>query len=110
MYDTIFCGYDLGPGFHNKELHTKNLSNTCETLWLDPSGRFWTIDYNGTQTFTGDFPFYQSLGNHGKVSPLLVDATIEVFPAKWTANYVPYPRLTIEIEDGMITGVKANPA
>ena len=111
MFDTIRCNYDLGPGFWNKELQTKDLQCACCQYWLDPSGRLWEIDYSGTQDFV-DVPIddnhpwlsFKTVGNgnHGKVRPLYVTKSIEVYPSEWTAYYAPYPRQTITFVEGQL--------
>ena len=111
MFDTIRCNYDLGPGFWNKELQTKDLQCACCEYWLDPSGRLWEIDYSGTQDFvdvpnddTHPWLSFKTVGNgnHGKVRPLYVTKSIEVYPSEWTAYYAPYPRQTITFVEGKL--------
>tara|TARA_B100000925_G_C21721055_1_gene350923 strand:- start:73 stop:210 length:138 start_codon:yes stop_codon:yes gene_type:complete len=42
MFDTIRSSYDLGPGFWNKELQTKDLESIMATYWIDPLGQFFS--------------------------------------------------------------------
>ena len=44
-YDTVHCSYDLGPGFWNHNLHTKELSQTCGCYWISPAGELFEVDY-----------------------------------------------------------------
>ena len=104
MFDTIHCSYDLGPGFHNKSLQTKDISSTMSEFWLSPNGELYLIDYTGTQDFQllDTPPFFKSNGRHGKVTPTEFTATIEVYPQLWTAYYSPFPRLMITFIHGKI--------
>ena len=111
MFDTIRCNYDLGPGFWNKELQTKDLHCVCCDFWLDPAGQLWEIDYSGTQDFV-NIPIDDSHpwlscktvanGNRGKVKPYYVTKTVEVYPSEWKAYYAPYPRQKITFVDGKL--------
>ena len=108
MFDTIHCSYDLGPGFHNKTLQTKDISSTMSEFWLSPSGELYLIDYSGTQDFVlGDKPpFFKPNGCRGKVAATQFHGTIEVYPEVWTAYYSPYPRLMVTFNDGKIQNPK----
>ena len=108
MFDTIHCSYDLGPGFHNKTLQTKDISSTMSEFWLSPSGELYLIDYTGTQDFVmGDKPpFFKPNGRRGKVVATQFHGTIEVYPEVWTAYYSPYPRLMVTFNDGKIQNPK----
>ena len=46
MFDTIRSSYDLGPGFWNKELQTKDLTCTLSVYWISPNGELFEIDYS----------------------------------------------------------------
>ena len=105
MFDTIRSSYDLGPGFWNRELQTKDLESIMATYWIDPAGRFFQIDYSGT----ADFDIHPVMGwkvvpngNHGKVRPTLFTGEIEVYPTKWDAKYAPFPRMKIKFIDGVL--------
>ena len=41
MFDTIRCGYDLGAGFYNRDLQTKDLECFMGEYWLTPSGQLF---------------------------------------------------------------------
>lgn len=112
MFDTIYCSYDLGPGFYNKALQTKGLECLMVEYWLDPLGRLFEIDYTGTQDYV-DVPEKERTalwnifeivpnGNRGKIKPINVTATIEVYPSVWTAHYAAYPRQNITFIGGQI--------
>lgn len=113
MFDTIKCGYDLGPGFYNKELQTKDIECMMMSLWLDPSGKLWLIDYSGTQDFeitkdaTVPWDRFKAVpnGNKGKVTPYYLTRDIIVYPSKWDAHYVPYPECEITFLRGTIEAV-----
>ena len=76
-YDTVHCSYDLGPGFWNHNLHTKELSQTCGCYWISPAGELFEVDYTGTQVFTDNerMPYAPS-GTHGRVTPVDISTTI----------------------------------
>jgi hypothetical protein len=102
-YDTIFSNFDLGPGFWNRTLKTQNLDNLFSEYWLDPKGRFWSIDYTGTYDFEdhGDFKLVKST-NNGRVTPFNFTKQIEVYPAVWSSWYAPTPRAIVSIEHGQV--------
>ena len=109
MYDTIYCSYDLGPGFHNRELQTKDLDCLLSEYWLDPAGKLWEIDYSNTADFreVSDWatsPWVPN-GNHGKVRPVNIYCTIEVYPTRWDVKYAPYPSLQLSFRDGILERV-----
>jgi len=104
MFDTIHCSYDLGPGFHNKTLQTKDISSTMSEFWLSPNGELYLIDYSGTQDFVlGDQPpFHKPNGCRGRVVATEFHGRIEVYPEVWTAHYAPFPRLMLTFIHGKI--------
>jgi hypothetical protein len=112
MFDTIRSSYDLGPGFWRRDLQTKGLECLMVEYWIDPSGQLFEIDYSGTQDFDlcpeqeSKTPWnpYKAVpnGNHGKVRPVYVTATIEVYPAKWECHYAPFPRKIIQFVNGKL--------
>lgn len=112
MYDTIKSSYDLGPGF-NKELQTKDLGCLCSHFWIDPEGKLFQVDYTGTQYWEKTpveerknfFDTFRTVpnGQRGRVSPYIINLTIEVYPAKWTAYYAPFPRKLVTFKDGVIS-------
>lgn len=107
MFDRIHCSYDLGSGFHNRTLQTKDMECMMGEYWLDPAGNLWDIDYTGTHDFIEipedeidkNFPWnsFKSVpnGNHGRVKPYCFTGTIEVYPEKWDCHYAAYPRQSI---------------
>ena len=110
MFDTIRCSYDLGPGFNNRSLQTKDIECMMLSLWVDPAGKLWEIDYSGTQDFmlndTMDKPWnaFRSIpnGNHGKVRPYLLTRDVIVYPEKWSAQYAPFPECKVVFVRGII--------
>ena len=111
MYDTIQCSYDLGPGFWNRSLQTKDLLCTMMDYWIDPAGRMYEIDYSGTQDFLmtpeDDTPLWKGIrwipnGTHGRVSPVYYTKIIEVYPSVWDCKYSAFPRCKILLEGGII--------
>lgn len=106
MFDTIRCSYDLGAGFYNRELQTKDLLCFMGEYWLTPSGQLYEIDYSGTHDWYTD-PDSAKIrtvknGNRGKVRPQHITKTIEVYPAKWDAHYAAYPRLHLHFREGVL--------
>lgn len=111
MYDTIKSSYDLGPGF-NKELQTKDLNGFCEQYWIDPVGRLYHVDYSGTQDWVSvpeekrknAFDRFKTVpnGKRGRVTHLAITDTIEVYPSKWDAYYVPFPRKQLTFIEGAL--------
>lgn len=117
MFDTIRSSYDLGPGFR-KELQTKDLDCLMYEYWIDPSGRLYEVNYDGTYDFVEvpeekrkfKWQLFDKIynGNHGKVSPFYYTGTIEVCPASWNAHYAPFPRCEITFVYGIIHSHKIN--
>jgi hypothetical protein len=107
MFDTVRCSFDLGASFHNRELQTKDLECFMAEYWLSPAGHLFNIDYSGTQDFEEDPNSPLGLvsvsnGNRGRVRIYPITKTIEVYPAKWNAHYVPYPRLYLHFREGVL--------
>lgn len=112
MYDTIMSSYDLGPSFYNKPLQTKDLDCLCDCYWIDPNGRLFKIDYDGTQDWVQipkedrkhAFDTFKIVpnGNKGKVTPCDITQTIEVYPEKWDCHYAAYPRKKITFINGVL--------
>lgn len=112
LYDTIKCSYDLGPGFYNRELQTKDLNCYCSQYWISPAGQLYEIDYAGTQDWSenteSNFPLLKHTpnGNHGRVRAVNLFATITVYPSKWDCKYAPYPMLRVHFDGGIIKSVR----
>ena len=114
MYDTIRSSYDLGPDFYNRTLQTKDLECFMAEYWIDPVGRLFEIDYSGTQDLQDyesnkniensflKLPMWVPNGNHGKVKPVYLTKTIEVYPQNWSAHYAPFPRKEITFFRGVL--------
>lgn len=104
MYiDTVHCSYDLGTGFWNRNLHTKELSQTCGCYWINPSGELYEISYTGTQSYTNnDRVPYVPNGTHGKVSPVNISTTIRLQPVHWDAYYSKCPTCHVTLYNGKI--------
>jgi len=114
LYDTVRSSYDLGPGWLNKELQTKDLDCCMCEYWISPEGQLFEIDYSGTQDFvlteedTTIIPRikYTPNGNHGKVRPVFAFKVVELYPAKWDAHYAKWPSCHVHFWDGMIKEVR----
>ena len=106
IYDTIFSTFDLGPGFWNRELRTKDLEGFMSYNWIDPRGNLWTIDHSGTYDFDdqGNFKVVKNI-NHGKVTPYLLTKQLELYPAHWTAHYAPTPSAMVTFVEGHVEQV-----
>ena len=105
MFDTIRSSYDLGPGFWNKDLQTKDLTCTLSEYWISPNGELFEIDYSGTH----DWEFVNDLkykpvpnGNRGAVRPVIITTEVEVYPVKWDAYYSKFPTMKITFIDGVL--------
>jgi len=114
MYDTIYCSKDLGAGFWNRELQTKDLDCLMAEYWISPSGQLFEIDYSGTQDFVenpdNDNAFWRAglwkpNGNHGHIRATRVTKVIEVYPTHFDCKYAPYPRLHLYLKDGILQEV-----
>ena len=119
MFDTIHCSYDLGPGFYNRDLQTKDLECLMADFWLCPRGYLYELDYAGTsdfvELFPGDVGYHEtatwanfrwiSNGNRGRIKPYRITDYVEVYPACWTANYAAFPRKRIHFIDGKLNGI-----
>lgn len=111
MFDTLRSSYDLGPGFYNKNLQTKGLDCIMAEYWISPAGELFEIDYSGTQDWepTNEnkwgFTKFKNTpnGNHGKVRPVVITKTIEVYPEKWDAYYKGFPRIQLTFIDGILS-------
>lgn len=101
MFDTIMCSYDLGPGFWNRPLQTKDLLNMMDEYWLDPKGRLWQYDYSGTYDYDEKFRFVKN-GRRGAIRPHLLTHTITVYPVKWDSKYCPFPEMIVSFCSGVI--------
>ena len=109
LFDTVRSSYNLGPGFAN-DLQTKDLECCMCEYWISPNGELYEIDYSGTQDFvepdSSDSPWrlFKTVknGNHGKVIPCQVTATVIVYPSKWTCYYSPFPEKKILFVEGKI--------
>jgi len=114
MYDTVRSSYDLGPGWLNKDLQTKDLECCMSEYWISPEGQLFEIDYSGTQDFvltendTTIIPRIKYIpnGNHGKVRPVFAFKVVELYPAKWDAHYAKWPSCHVHFWDGMIKEVR----
>jgi hypothetical protein len=100
MFDRIHCTYDLGPGFYNKTLQTKDIECMMAVFWLDPGGHLYEIDYSGTSDFVEDPDQFLGFGhkkngNHGKIRPFYFTGDVEVYPENWDCKYAAYPRQKI---------------
>jgi len=105
MFDTIRSSYDLGPGFWNKDLQTKDLTCSMAEYWISPHGELFEIDYSGTHDWElVDDIIYKSVpnGNRGTVRPVTITTEIEVYPAKWDAHYAKFPTMKITFIDGVL--------
>ena len=115
MFDTVRSSYDLGPGWLNKELQTKDLDCCMAEYWISPAGQLFQIDYSGTQDFLmtpeDDTPLWKGIkwisnGNRGKVHPVFAFKVVEFYPAKWDAHYAKWPSCHVHFWDGMIKEVR----
>ena len=102
-YDTVHCSYDLGTSFWNRNLQTKELSQSCGCYWISPAGELYEVDYTGTQAFTDNerMPYAPS-GVHGKVTPMDITTTIKLQPMKWDAYYAKCPTVWVTLYNGKI--------
>jgi hypothetical protein len=82
MFDTVMCSYDLGPGFWNRPLQTKDLLCMMDEYWLDPKGKLWEYDYSGTYDYDEKFKPVKN-GRRGVIRPHLLTHSITLYPAKW---------------------------
>ena len=122
MFDTIYSGYNLGPGFNHCELQTKDLECSMMEFWLCPSGNLYEIDYSGTADFVELFPGdngyddtrlwtnfrWRSNGNHGRIKPYPITCYAEVYPSKWECHYAPYPRVFLHFIEGKLNDILPN--
>ncbi len=115
MYDTVRSSYDLGPGWLNKELQTKDLACFMTEYWISPTGQLFEIDYTGTQDFVitecenDDLMSMfktKSNGNRGVVRPVFAFKEVELYPAEWDAHYCKWPSCHVLFWDGMIKEVR----
>ncbi len=109
MYDNIRNNYDIGPGFNNRILQTKNICTTpmMRNFWIDPAGQLWEINCDGTHDFcegannTFGFGWIRN-GNHGRCSPVYLSSSITVYPEKWDCKYAPFPECKLLFRDGIL--------
>ena len=101
MFDTIRSSYDLGPGFWNRDLQTKDLVCMLSEYWISPNGELFEIDYSGTVDWGPDLKTVSN-GNRGKVRPVIITGEIEVYPTNWDVKYAPYPRKRLYIDHGKL--------
>jgi hypothetical protein len=116
MFDTVRSSYDLGPGWLNKELQTKDLDCCMAEYWISPAGQLFELDYSYTHDFV-DVPEEERSvpwrtfepvpnGNHGRVKPVFAFKVVELYPAKWDAHYSKWPSCHVHFWDGMIKEVR----
>lgn len=115
MFDTVRSSYDLGPGWLNKDLQTKDLDCMMAEYWIDPVGRLFELDYTGTSDFvdvpeekrTAPWNTFKIVpnGNHGKVKPVYLFKVIELYPAKFDGHYAKWPTCHVLFEGGIIEKV-----
>lgn len=115
MFDTVRSSYDLGPGWLNKDLQTKDLECFMNEYWISPAGQLFEIDYSGTQDFViteredDDLLSMfktRSNGNRGVVRPVFAFKVVELYPAKWDSHYAKWPSCHVHFWDGMIKEVR----
>jgi hypothetical protein len=123
LFDTVKCSYDLGPGYINRELQTKDLDCCMADYWISPAGQLYEIDYGGTHTFETikeNDPRYDSnkkflnfewipTGQRGKIKPVYIFKIVELYPAKWDGHYSKWPSCHVLFRDGIITEVRHTP-
>ena len=107
MFDTVKSSYNIGE-LTNVECQSKNIDDwggTCTFYWVDPSGRLWTPNYNGTYDFVpeeGPFPELgkgrlratkylgtKPNGNHGKYQHVPMTRCIEIYRCASQADGYP---------------------
>jgi hypothetical protein len=109
MFDSIRNNYDIGPGFNNRILQTKNIcaTPTMRNFWIDPAGQLWEIDCNGTHDFCEDgndilgFRWVRN-GNRGRCSPVYLTSSVTVYPEKWDCKYAPFPECRLLFRKGVV--------
>jgi len=120
MFDTVRSSYDLGPGYMNKELQTKDLDCCMNDYWIDPAGQLFEIDYSHTADFVelveGDEGYDENRrwvnlkwipnGHHGKIKPVYIFKIVEVYPATFDGHYAKWPSCHILFRDGIIMEVR----
>jgi len=120
MFDTVRSSYDLGPGYNNKELQTKDLDCCMNDYWIDPAGQLFEIDYSSTADFVelaeGDDGYNSDRkylnfkwipnGLHGKIKPVYIFKIIEVYPAVFDGHYSKWPSCHILFKNGIINEIR----
>lgn len=119
MFDTVRCSYDLGPGYINRELQTKDLDCCMAEYWISPAGQLYEIDYSHTSDFvdvpeeerTAPWNTFKSVpnGNRGKIKPVYIFKIVELYPARWDGHYSKWPTCQVLFRDGIITEVRHTP-
>jgi len=81
-------------------------------FWLSPVGELYGINYDGTydiievpeENRSSPWELFKSVpnGNRGRIAPVDITQTIEVYPAKWDAHYAAFPRKTITFVHGVL--------
>lgn len=116
MFDTVRSSYDLGPGYLRKDLQTKDLECLMNEYWISPAGQLFEIMYDQTADFMElgeDDPHYDHQrgylnffwvpnGRHGKVRPIHICKTVEIYPAKWDAYYAKWPSCHVHFWNGIV--------
>ncbi len=107
MFDSIHCSYDLGAGFYNRTLQTKDLLCSMTEYWLSPVGQLYELDFSGTQSWVMNNKKLKWVKNgcHGKVRASNLTRDIQVYPSKWNSHYAPFPRKTLTIVKGKVLDV-----
>lgn len=120
MFDTIRSSYDLGPGYLNGELQTKDLDCCMSHYWISPSGQLFEINLSNTADFVelkeGDEGYSKDRmilnfrmvpnGNRGKVRPVYIFKVVEIYPAKFDGHYSKWPTCQVYFRDGIVREVR----
>lgn len=112
MFDYVRNSYDLGPGWKNKVLQTKDLDCSMNEYWIDPAGRLFEFDYSGTHDFidvpeeerSAPWNIFEAVpnGNRGKIRPVYLFKVIKVYHSTWDGQYCDRPTCHILFRDGII--------
>lgn len=118
MFDYMRSSYPLGKEFegvcHTKDIE-EGLGGTMSNYWISPDGQLYLIDYSHTADFVelkeGDEGYSERPlfnfkwipnGNHGKVTPVLINKYISIYPEQWGGAWKEWPEVRLHFRYGVL--------
>jgi hypothetical protein len=121
MFDYVRCDYPITPEFVG-ECQTKDIDGdiggTMSDYYIDPSGRFWFIDYYGTTEYVINEDA-ENLFNKWKRVPTGKRGTVRhlhgytnyftIYPAQHEGSWETWPEARLHIVEGQVLSFTLKP-